>query len=549
MSDCAGSPMFTKYLRLSGNHNSPYMGLLEVKYQGAWHTVCDDMFTLNTARVFCRELGYGQPIKYAGSLYGMGSGEIIASDVVCTGDEESFLDCRQRKWFPGGCSHREDVGLWCKPPPNGDVMTNKCMEKCTQSTFESKKGVCELCNQKCLTCTGSPDNCLACRLPFLHNGTTCVMTCPEGTYPNVTLRACLPCSPECMTCSSREDNCLSCVEPLLQNGTHCGKTCPAGMYRKEFSCVRDCGLRHYPKTEEGLCHACSLGCLLCADDSKCTACQHAFVLTQEGKCRRGCPSGQLWTPVDPKSVGVDLSLRLSSVENYGYKGRLEIKHKGVWGTICDDIWGRENVEVACRQLFLGPPVKINYLRSQTFKELNISKIWLDNVQCKGSEERIEDCKANDWGDENCVHSEDVHIECARPGISTCEDQCPPAFYSNGTNCIACSVNCLNCSGSPNNCSLCSKDYFRNGTICTKDCPLGYYKFANKTDRRCRPCHKGCQTCSGPLRKQCTSCSGSRMLLGDMCLLSCTKGYYERGRNPNIELWRKVGPYEGVVRVR
>jgi len=38
-------------------------------------------------------------------------------------------------------------------------------------------------------------------------------------------------------------------------------------------------------------------------------------------------------------------------------------------------------------------------------------IWLDSVQCTGSETSIADCQHDNWGDHNCVHSEDVSIAC------------------------------------------------------------------------------------------------------------------------------------------
>ena len=212
--------------------------------------------------------------------------QIIARNVHCKGDEVSFVDCGQMEWFPGGCSHREDIGLWCQPPTDHDVLTNKCTEKCVPGFFEGKNKICELCNRKCLTCTGGPDNCLTCRNPYFHNGTTCALTCPDGKYPNTTLRVCRPCTAECRTCGGREDNCLSCVRPLLHNGSHCGKKCPAGVYRKEYSCVRDCGLRHYPNHKDGVCHACRLGCLVCSEYSKCTACEHGFVSPNKAHANR-----------------------------------------------------------------------------------------------------------------------------------------------------------------------------------------------------------------------------------------------------------------------
>jgi hypothetical protein len=39
------------------------------------------------------------------------------------------------------------------------------------------------------------------------------------------------------------------------------------------------------------------------------------------------------------------------------------------------------------------------------------EILLDNVQCKGDEKNIKECKANDIGSHNCRHDEDIGIIC------------------------------------------------------------------------------------------------------------------------------------------
>ena len=41
-----------------------------------------------------------------------------------------------------------------------------------------------------------------------------------------------------------------------------------------------------------------------------------------------------------------------------------------------------------------------------------SPIWLDDVQCSGSETNILQCERNDFGSHNCRHSEDVGLICA-----------------------------------------------------------------------------------------------------------------------------------------
>ncbi len=35
------------------------------------------------------------------------------------------------------------------------------------------------------------------------------------------------------------------------------------------------------------------------------------------------------------------------------EGRLEVCLRGVWGTVCNNLWSAENTRVACRQLGIG----------------------------------------------------------------------------------------------------------------------------------------------------------------------------------------------------
>lgn len=88
------------------------------------------------------------------------------------------------------------------------------------------------------------------------------------------------------------------------------------------------------------------------------------------------------------------------------KGRLEIYHNDQWGTVCDDLFTTANAEVACRQL--GHTGGTFYTAGG-----GTGPIWLDNVQCRGNETRVDACRHNGgWGWHDCVHGEDVGVACA-----------------------------------------------------------------------------------------------------------------------------------------
>ena len=96
------------------------------------------------------------------------------------------------------------------------------------------------------------------------------------------------------------------------------------------------------------------------------------------------------------------------------EGRVEIHHGGEWGTVCDDRFASDDAEVVCRQLgYTGGEA-----HGRAAFGAGTGTIWMDDVQCTGSESRLADCAFAGWGIENCRHSEDVGVSCgAASGMS------------------------------------------------------------------------------------------------------------------------------------
>ncbi|XP_062606634.1 macrophage scavenger receptor types I and II-like [Saccostrea cucullata] len=90
------------------------------------------------------------------------------------------------------------------------------------------------------------------------------------------------------------------------------------------------------------------------------------------------------------------------------EGRVEVYHSNVWGTICDDKWGSSDARVVCRML--------GYSGSYTAYDgahygQGTGQIWLENVECSGSESTIFSCRHGSWGAHDCSHGEDASVKC------------------------------------------------------------------------------------------------------------------------------------------
>jgi hypothetical protein len=99
-------------------------------------------------------------------------------------------------------------------------------------------------------------------------------------------------------------------------------------------------------------------------------------------------------------------------------GRVEVFFNGQWGTVCDDAWELADADVVCRALgYAGASEAI-----QNFGG-GADPIWLDDVNCMGTENNLALCPALPVGEHNCVHDEDAGVRCLAAGQCLVDAHC------------------------------------------------------------------------------------------------------------------------------
>uniref|UniRef100_A0A8C1SPZ0 Macrophage receptor MARCO-like n=2 Tax=Cyprinus carpio TaxID=7962 RepID=A0A8C1SPZ0_CYPCA len=88
------------------------------------------------------------------------------------------------------------------------------------------------------------------------------------------------------------------------------------------------------------------------------------------------------------------------------RGRVEVFHENVWGTVCDDSFDTVDGLVVCKMLGFQRATQVFTAGAGT------GRIWLDEMRCTGNERSIFDCPHAGMGVNNCNHSEDVGVSCA-----------------------------------------------------------------------------------------------------------------------------------------
>ncbi|XP_027870521.1 deleted in malignant brain tumors 1 protein-like isoform X2 [Xiphophorus couchianus] len=132
------------------------------------------------------------------------------------------------------------------------------------------------------------------------------------------------------------------------------------------------------------------------DESSLTSCAH------KGYGKHNCGHGE-----DAGVICSDSVIRL--VGSTSCSGRVEINHDGQWGTVCDNGWDLSDAQVVCRQLNCDAALSAT---SSAASGPGTGQIWLDHVNCTGSESALTNCQHPGFGTHKCNHNQDAGVVCS-----------------------------------------------------------------------------------------------------------------------------------------
>ncbi|XP_076026959.1 scavenger receptor cysteine-rich domain-containing group B protein-like isoform X2 [Genypterus blacodes] len=393
-------------------------GRVEFFKDGHWAPVYTADWGINEVQVVCREMKCGDPVTATAS-FGE-SGGPTGHRVTCTGRESSLRQCTVRDYVK--TSQDREAAVVCSGSVRLTGGPNHCAGKVELynetkwvtlcgSTWDSSgaKVVCRQLN--CggvhkvtytdtygrgtedhfvgrVACTGSE--------PYL---THCI-TPGEGTC-NITSIAGVVCTDGLeVRLSGGDDPCVGRVE--VQHGnewsTVCSRDWTATM--GETVCqLLECG--HYLSVPGGLHLSQGSGLIVQASDSCFGNMTSIQQCSANGFSRATCGHEE--------DVSITCAAQLRLVSGSGQcSGRVELFHRGEWGTVCDDEWEMPNAQVVCRQLGCGEAIVS--LNSAHFGR-GTGPIWMDNVMCSGTEVALTQCTHAGFGENNCGHGEDASVIC------------------------------------------------------------------------------------------------------------------------------------------
>ncbi|XP_028295115.1 deleted in malignant brain tumors 1 protein-like isoform X2 [Gouania willdenowi] len=402
------------------NGNNQCSGRVEFMNGGSWFPAFNINWGMNEASVVCREMNCGDAVKASGSFGQQGHSR--GYQISCNGRETSLAQCTLRDYVQHG--QVEEASVQCSGNVKLTSGPNACAGRVEYYDKSEWGTVCGeawdindatvVCNQ--LDCGKAHK--VTTMAEYGHglghtwvnqiecNGMESTLTqCPQSSFIDRT----------CNTTSVAGVVCAGSLEVQLKGG--------------EGECAGRVEVRHSDVWHT----VCDADWTRSKADTVCEALECGRAVTAPGAAHFGQGVGPV---VEASDSCFDNTTFLEKCSIGGFRtstcghgrdasaicaapirlvggtgvcsGRVEVFHKGEWGTVCDDDWEMSNADVVCRELGCGHAV--SGPTSAHFGQ-GTGPIWLDNVVCNGQESALTHCQHPNFGENNCGHGEDASVIC------------------------------------------------------------------------------------------------------------------------------------------
>ncbi|KAM9168724.1 scavenger receptor cysteine-rich type 1 protein M130-like [Mergus octosetaceus] len=406
-------------------------GCVEVFQHGTWGRVLDEQWDMQEASVVCRQLQCGEAeAAYTPVRAERGRGPVGLRGVRCAGHEADLSLCNTS--LPQSMPAEgimEDVGVVCRGSRRVRLVdgAGRCAGR-VEIYYQGRWGtVCDdawdladaavVCHQ--LGCGGAVEAAGSARFgegsgQIWLDGVNCsgaeaaLWDCPAEAWGQHDCRhkedAGVICSEFMALRLENSDGCSGRLQ-VFYNGTW-GSVCSNSMTTETVSLVcKELGCGNGGGLETDSNYA-KLSGTTWLDHVECGKRNSSFWQ---------CPSAP-WHPQSCDDRREETNITCNEREKIrtvggkdGCSGRVEIWHRGAWGTLCDNAWDMRDAEVACRQLGCGPAV---YALGQAAAGEGTGPMWL--MECRGTELSLQDCWAQPGDSGACQHKADAAVHCSDP---------------------------------------------------------------------------------------------------------------------------------------
>ncbi|XP_078390910.1 scavenger receptor cysteine-rich domain-containing protein DMBT1-like [Cetorhinus maximus] len=429
-------------------------GRVEVYYNNAWGSVCDDSWDMLDAQVACQELGCG-PTKSAprNAYFGTATSSFLLDEVNCNGTESELLQCQSNSIGEHNCSPNEAASVICSELIKIRLMDgiDSCSGRVEVYYNNNWRSVCDdswdmfdaqvACKELgCGPAISAPGN--------AHFGAATSSFWLDKVNCNGTEFKLLQCESNSIgvhNCNPREAASVICSEMLnirLMDGIgSCsgrvevyynntwGSVCDDSwdMLDAQVACKElGCGPA---KSIPGNAHFGDATSSFWLDDVNCNGLESKLSQCQSNFIgEHNCSPGEAASVVCSELIKIRLIDGIDSCS-----GRVEVYYNNTWGSVCDDRWDMLDAQVVCKEVGCGlaksAPGNVHFGAAT-------SPFWLDDVKCNGTESNIFHCQSKSLGEHNCSPGEAASVICSdsikirlMDGLGSCSGRVE-VYYNN-----------------------------------------------------------------------------------------------------------------------